>query len=477
MIQKNRIQQFVLLSALLFSGCVSTKSEYFSESFIRDGKLSAKGSSFVGFSLDFDAIPQDLDWSVAMKVRNVTLDKVVTLTATGQELAVGKSGDVTPVVFSVPTGKYTLESLELEFPKDKNDLYRTKQQKIVVKTSTPIPPAEVTPGWMLFVGNVEITHDDFLIGKDSHATNVTATWDPEAPAMGTTWQQIRGFVGVTGVGNYLVSDSSKKGIVPALLMYEKTTEAAFAALKSGFSDSYGLVVVRANDPGFAFFEDTAGNLMRVESKQIGKSQYYGVAVDSGEHVSLRGFCFQAEKTEGSCMTEKFREKPLFTRGEFNPGGIRYRGTFTRNAAMLTMSPALDETVALDLSKEMPGTTLRSYVLADEPLKRNSLGFTLFDEKAVRVKWDAASESFVHKITVKARECDNKLRSADPFVTASWEMFFEPNSVGKLVLKPDSVKGVGEEASDILQKCLLPEVSSWTMLEKSEIGKGFGVRFR
>jgi hypothetical protein len=142
-----------------------------------------------------------------------------------------------------------------------------------------------------------------------------------------------------------------------------------------------------------------------------------------------------------------------------------------------MDPILHETVALEVEKEIPGAKFRSFVLGDEPRVRKASGPVIFDAKEPRSQWDAASQTFADKIFLKATECDALLRGIDPFVGVAWEVFWEPGEDGKLRVREKSFKGLGTTAQNILVPCLNGEVSRWVDTDKTEIGKGFGVRFR
>jgi hypothetical protein len=472
---------FTACGIALFASCVTIAPRYYTESRIQSGELARKKSAFFGFSLKFDGIPEELVWTVEFRMKRAGSQKIESYIANGREFVAGKSADRVPVVFHVPAGKYEPVSVVLNFPKQQNTLYATEQESVVLSPPQKLPEVDLASGWMRFVGEVKISGGSFVAGKTNHKTKMNVEWDAYAPIMGTTWQRVREDLRIADLGAYPVSGTAKDGLVPALLMYEKSTDAAFSALSSGFSDSYGIVLVKGPSAGHAFFEDTAGNLLRVRSELYGESHYFALAVSDSDRVNLRGFCFQERDSNTieaeTCWQPRVQEEPLFSRGQVEPGEVRFRGVFTRVGNKYAMDPILHETVALEVEKEIPGAKFRSFVLGDEPRVRKASGPVIFDAKEPRSQWDAASQTFADKIFLKATECDALLRGIDPFVGVAWEVFWEPGEDGKLRVREKSFKGLGTTAQNILVPCLNGEVSRWVDTDKTEIGKGFGVRFR
>ncbi len=466
----------VFVSAMMLAGCVSSAMKYYTEESIRAGMLPSRGVATVGFALKFDAIPEELEWRIELRMKDESTQKTTSLFAEGKDFVSGKSADKAPVVFSLSSGTYTPEALVFHFPKNENVIYSIEKDLLVVAPGAALKPAEVRSGWMLYIGEVDLGHSGFVPGKASHRTKMSAKWNPSAPALGATWSQVREKVRISDLGFLLVSDAKKEGPVSTRLLFDKTSEAALSALGSGFSDSYGAVLVKTSFPGFAFFDDGAENTHRVQSLASGSHHYFALAVSETDKVTLRGFCFSEKSDVEQCLKETVQEKALWNAEKFVPNEIRFRGSFLRADDKVSMTPILDEGTALDIDRRAPGTEIRSFVLAEEPRKRENLGLVFLDAQGVRENWSRTSQPFVEKIRSKSLECADVLKKTDPFATVSYELFWT-FADGKWALREELVKGLDVIGSNVFQECFESGFSAWKELSNTEMAKGFGIRFR
>jgi hypothetical protein len=460
----------------MLAGCVSPALPYYTEDSIRAGMLPSQGVATVGFGLRFEGIPEDLEWRIELRMKDVNTQKSRNLFAEGKDFVLGKLADKAPVVFSLPVGNYVPEAIVFHFSSQENLVYNIEEERLMALPAVPVKAAEVRTGWMLYIGEVSLAHSEFVAGKFSHRTKFSARWNPAAPALGITWSQVRERMSIADLGFYPAIGTKSGGPVSARLLFDKTTDATLSALGSGFSDSYGAVLVKSSFPGFAFFDDKAGNTHRVQSMPFAGTHYFALAVSEIDTVSLRGFCVAEKGNSDSCPKETVQEPPLWNQEKFEAGEIRFRGAFSQEGNRFLETPFLDEGTALSMDKKVPGLELRSFVLSDMPRKRDALGLVMLDATGVREKWEPVSLPFVEKIRAKALECAEILKKTDPFASVAFELSWD-FSEEKWLMRENSLKGIDVNASNVFRRCFESEFDHWKGLGKTELAKGFGVRFR
>lgn len=359
----------VLLMCATFVSCVSSQSTPLSEADIQTKNLPRSGVGMVGITLNFEDIPQDLYWDLLLELRNESTEEKIVMQAAGRDWEQEKSFDKSPWMYSLPPGVYSHVRTSIVFPKGKNSLYYLSADHIDLSPKSAIPKIKIVAGHMLYLGEISLGAKSFVPGKAGHESGFRASWNPRANMMGVTWDKVREQIAIDSINENAGSQGGMERIGNALMMYDRTSDAAFEAMKSGFSDGYSLILVRALNSGFAFFEDRSKNVYRVQSAKFGGFNAYAYAAVPGESLSLRGFCFADEKKVSECDTETIRVATMYSDAPFEASTVRYRGTVEHiidGKAELMLSLDLDTRAAV--LKEIPQATFNEFVSGKEIIK-------------------------------------------------------------------------------------------------------------
>jgi hypothetical protein len=473
-IMKNLL--FFALSCWVTS-CVSSQPSSFSEADIAAQRLPRSGVGMLGLELSSEGIPEDFVWDVLLELKNVSTGETLVLEAPARDFSSGNDVDTAPWVHSLPAGEYDFLRASLLFPADKNDLYAMSDASLILAPSVKIPRLHVVEGGLLYLGEISVEGSSFVAGTISQKSKVMAKWEPSSPIAGNIWRSVRAQVPIFGLRNYVSSMGSSDKNQTALLMFERTTEAALEAMKSGFSDSYSLVFIRSEQEGYAFFEDALSNAYRVKSHPVGNFHAFAFAASAGEKLTLRGFCFAPSEKNQLCAFETLKVPFLPSVADFVPSEIRYRGTLVRaDADNVILSPVLNSDTESSLSKELLNASFRSFVFGDAPLLSLDADLVFLNAQEARDQWTPEALGYLKSISQPSRVCDAGLRRQDPFVTSAYDIRFELDSSGRFVSSSGGVKELGAAAGAIVVPCLVAEIGKWSGAEKTELRYGFTLRF-
>jgi hypothetical protein len=469
---------FASIGTLLASGgCVSVPWQYHSDRAVKRGDFPREKTGLISLVVGFEEIPDDLNWEVELTLVSEESGGELVLTAPGKAIVTGRISDKVPIFFSLPKGKYTHKELVLRFPKSEESLYTLSTERVSLPLNEPLPKLRVAEKRVTYLGQVEIEKTLFVPGQKSPETRISAVWNPRAPLAGNIWLPYRKNFEFETVEQLRAVEVGAKVEVP-LFFFDQTTESAIATLNSGFSDIYALIVVVADRPGYAFFDDGNRRVVRLASKVIDGRHLFALPASNGERFSLRGLCF-SEGDPASCPYENTPIETLFNQREFQPGEIRYRGTFRYDATAGRVFPqvVLGEPLQETLKKTFPFATVRSFVLGEAPFVKENYKYVFFTAAGQKDRWDAVSLPFMDAFSKRVKACEAELRRVDPFVTSTFELNFAVGDSKKLETVVALGKGgIVGPALEVLKPCLDAELKSWNDFEKGEVAAGFGLRF-